>query len=99
MCHCPGKKVRSRLESDFVGWVLVRCTEQPHGLVGRACGVDPEVGYRAGYGRLGFGAVPQRVLGTAGFRFLTVECDPSWSLLRMGVCVPSGSFLCLCRPC
>ena len=48
------KKVRGGIESDF------GCTELPHGLVGGARGVDPEVGYRAGYGRLGYGAHPQR---------------------------------------
>ena len=85
--------MRGGLESDFVG-VLVGCTELPHGLVGGACGVDPEVGYRAGYGRLGFGAVPQRGPGTAGFRFRTFAVDATLpgALLRMDVGMPSRSF-------
>ena len=80
--------------SDFVG-VLVGCTELPHGLVGGACGVDPEVGSRASYGRLGFGAVPQRGLGTAGFRFRTYcrGCDPSWAFNAWTSACPPGAFL------
>ena len=85
------KKVRGGIESDFVG-VLVGCTELPHGL---ARGVDPEVGYRAGYGMLGYGADPQRGFGTAGFRFRTspVVATLARALLRMDVGMSSGSFL------
>ena len=56
--------------------------------------MDPEVGCRAGYGRLGFGAVPQRGPGTAGFRFRTFAVDATLprALLRMDVGMPSRSF-------